>query len=179
MGRRDQPEVWTTPALKEHIERLISDAKDATNQRFVDNQREVDKALAAAKSETGQALAASKEAIAKAEEKQDQYNASHNDLIRKAENLAALSMPRQEIESRVSSIREHMDEVVLRIKADVEQLRIGEGRVGGSSEAAAKARTQTNWIIALIVGVAVSLFGATLSAMGLLATLIYFLLGKH
>jgi len=168
--------TWTVLAIKEYFERRIDDVSTAINQRFIDNQREVDKALAAAKSETGQALAASKEAIAKAEEKQDQYNASHNDLIRKAENLAALTMPRQEIEARVSSIREHTDETVTRIRSDVEQLRIGESRMGGGSDAAARARTQQNWLIALIIGVAFSLFGAVLSIIGMLATLAYFLL---
>jgi len=147
-------ETWTLVALKEHLERLLIDLQDSTDRRFVDSQRDVEKALAAVKSETKLSLDAAEKAITKAEAKQDAYNASHNDLIRKAEKLAELTMPRQEIESRVGSAREHVDEVVKGLYDRVVTVERIINRGEGGIDSVERARQQTYRIIGGLVAAA-------------------------
>jgi len=152
----DEP-VWTIESLKEHFE-----------QRFTDSQRKVE-----------DALAASEKAIAKAEAKQDSYNATHNDLIRKAERLAELTMPREEIESRISSVREHCDDQAKMTADRVEELRRGESHNAGGEEIRNQMRQLMRWIIGLGVTVVGMVLGGVIGLLGLIAGLVYFLMGRH
>jgi len=119
---RDPESVWTIEALKAHFDRVITDLNTSIDRRFTDSQRDVDKALAAVKSETKLSLDAAEKAITKAEGKQDAYNTTHNDLIRKNEKLTELTMPRKEIEARIESQREHEDEARKNLSDRVEQV---------------------------------------------------------
>lgn len=105
-------EPWTIAALKEHLERIVHDMKAAHDQRFTDNQVAVDRALAAAQKETQAAFEAAEKALGRERAKQDQYNTTHNDLLRKAEDLAKLTMSRSEVELRFDAAREHVDQLV-------------------------------------------------------------------
>src|SRR5688572_30211550 len=106
-----EPLIWTIPALKEYFERIVSDMKEAHDQRFRDNQVAVDRALDAEQKKTQAAFDASEKALERERAKQDQYNSTHNDLLRKAEDLAKLTMSRSEVQLMFDAAREHVDQL--------------------------------------------------------------------
>lgn len=154
-------EGWTLNALKEYFERIIKDLREWVNGRFTDAQREVDKALAAAKEAVKSAFESSEKAIVKAEEAQRAYNERSNEFRGQLDDQAKTLMPRNEAMQRFEAIDRAISE-----------LQRGESRGTGGEDVRQKMRQMTMWVIGLIVA-------AALSILGLVATLIYFLVGRR
>jgi hypothetical protein len=103
-------------------------------------------ALEALKNATGLALTAADKAAEKAAQAQDQYNTTHNDLIKKMDVQRADTLPRTEATPRFE-----------RLESDMRTLReyrsASEGRVNEKVDN----RGQSQWSIGIVVAIALSL----------------------
>jgi len=90
---------------------LMNERDRRYTERAEADQRALAAALAAVKENTAASFQASKEAVAKTEQGQTAYNATHNDLTRKMENQYQTMLPRHEAEARFHSIIEKIAEL--------------------------------------------------------------------
>lgn len=94
-------------------------------------------------------------AVITASEGQKRYDSTHNDLVRKMEGM----IPRNEADQRFIQMRELIESQGKLIGAL--QLTISRGEGGAS--VSAERKSQSNWMIALMVGVALSLLGMVIT----------------
>lgn len=120
--RTHEPSLRELTAELDGLRELMDERNKWYGERDKDRQTAVDKALAAvekqtaaafeaAKENSAAALAAQKEAIVKEEEKQKQYNTSHNDLARKMDDQSKATMPRSEAQQRFDSQAKEISEI--------------------------------------------------------------------
>lgn len=94
-------------------------------------------------------------AVIAAAEGQKRYDSTHNDLVRKMEGM----IPRNEADQRFAQFRELIEVQGKLISAL--QLTISRGEGGAS--VSAERKSQSNWIIALIIGTIISVIGMLIS----------------
>jgi hypothetical protein len=144
---------WTVETLKEHI----------------------DARLEAIETLAGVEKMATQTAIGKAEAAQNAYNLSHNDLIRKAERLAELTMPRQEVEDRFAALREHGDDQYKAAMEKVDEVRRSQSRTQGRGSGMS---ALYGWVVGGCVTI-VSLGGLGVAILSLIATIYMIFHGVH
>jgi hypothetical protein len=154
--------------LKVYFEEKLGTLKTYCDARFDAANLAVAAALAAAKEAVAAAFESSKEAIAKAEAAAERRFESVNEFRGQLKDQQATFLPRSEAESRFNQHRDLIDAQAKQIA----ELQRGESRGEGSKLTQQNTRLQTNWLLGLIV------MGG-LNLLGLLATLAYFILGKH
>jgi hypothetical protein len=128
-------------SLKEYIERIL-----------VERDKAVTAALAAAEKQTAAELKNQEKAVEKAEIALKEYKMSANEFRGTLKDQAATFMPRAEAESRFAQQAE-------KIRA----LELSERAGEGGSRVAKEARANSQWIIGLIVAIALGLFGYFIS----------------
>jgi hypothetical protein len=85
---------WAISTLKEHVDERFSASKEAVAQALV-SQKELYQTV----------QSAADKAITKAEDAQKQYNLSHNDLLKKMEDM----LPRKEADAREKNYEERLE----------------------------------------------------------------------
>jgi len=95
---------WTVDTLRELMD-----------QRFADQEKAVQAALAAAKEAVAAALAAAEKAVVKAELSSKDRLDAHNGLQQQLENLMATLMPRVEAEQRIATNADKIDVLAARL----------------------------------------------------------------
>jgi hypothetical protein len=130
-------------SLKEYIERILLERDQAVRA-----------ALAAVEKATAAAFEASEKAIAKAQAAQSAHDQAANNLRGVLDDYVKQMYPRTEAESRFKQQEEKIRALELSERADE-----------GGSRATKEARTNSQWMIGLLAGVAMS-------------TLVYFLSSK-
>ena len=159
-GRLHDPTLRELTAELDGLRALV-EAKLEALKTFVDERhdryRERDESRSKA---VEAAFSASKEAITKAEEGQRQYNATHNDLVRKQEAM----IPRPEadarfnaLETKLQEVKETVSEVRDEVMKEVRGLR--ESRSEGGGEKAGRVSQQQ--LLVMIVSLLFGLIGAT------------------
>jgi multidrug resistance efflux pump len=153
MGRKSQ---WTLDTLKEFFERIL-----------FEQQKALDAALVAAKAAVTAAFAASDKAITKAEEAQKDYNARSNEFRAALADQSKTFLARQEADARFQQLRDLIDAQ----KKEIVELQKAESRGEGSSTTSATSKTNSQWMIALLVSV-------VLVVLGWIGTVVFFLATK-
>jgi hypothetical protein len=135
----------------EGVDKIAYERDRLYKERHEAADKAITAALTAQKETTSAAFAASKEAIVKAENSQNSYNTSHNDLIKKQEQM----IPRPEVDRIVQAWEEKFND----LKKEVAALK--EFRSGGigEKEALASNRLQHNWSVGIQVVVAIFVSG--------------------
>ena len=97
--------------IREFVERVLHERHLLYEKQFEAAQTAVAAALAAQKEAIAAALTAQKEAVVKAENKQDSYNATHNDLVRQMGAQYEHMMPRTEALGLFENLRTQVAEL--------------------------------------------------------------------
>jgi excinuclease UvrABC helicase subunit UvrB len=105
------PEDGDNISLRQYIERLIDERDRLYNERHANSLQAIKDALLAQKELTNAAFAASKEAILKAEQSQNSYNAGHNDLMKKMDKQYSEMIPRSTFEQAIKSIEDKINDL--------------------------------------------------------------------
>jgi len=134
--------------LKDYLERII-DEKDMAVKAALASQ---EKAVAAA-------FHASEKAIEKAETAQTAYNARSNEFRAAIDDQSKLLLTRTEADVRFQQLREMSDTQGKEIVA----LRLAQSQGEGGSKATKEVRTNSQWLIGFLAGIAMFLLGLYLS----------------
>jgi len=97
-------EIVAIRALIDERDRLYKERDDA-------RRLAVEAALVAVKEQTKASFEASEKSVKKAEEAQNSYNASHNDLVRKMDEQQKATIPRAEADARFRGVEEKIAEL--------------------------------------------------------------------
>jgi uncharacterized protein YecA (UPF0149 family) len=142
---------WTVDTLREHID-----------QRFADQDKAVQAALAAAKEAVATALAATKEAVAVEHAASEKRFANVNEFRAQQTEILSMTMPRAETEQRLSAMVEKLDDLKERFNVEVAKVQRTEGRTEGT-----QATTQgisAKWVlIAAVASPLVSIAGLVIA----------------
>lgn len=138
---------------------LMKERHERYKERHDSHKTLMDAALTAVKDQTKSSFDNSREAIVKAEEAQNAYNLSHNDLAKKLEQQNQATMPRTETEGRFKAMEEKV------------ALLTGSFVAGtGATQGAAISRQESRANISVIVAV----IGSVLGMGGVLVAVILF-----
>lgn len=159
---------WTVETAKELFDRLL----DNMNTMIGQHDRRYEERFKAQEMAVKQAFEASNAAIAKAEIAQTAYNVRSNEFRAALDDQSKQMLTRIEAESRFVNMRELIDQN----REQIELLRRGETRIEGGTVALADRRKQNNWLIGIIVTVALSV---GINFIMIIVGFIYFLAGKN
>jgi hypothetical protein len=129
-------------SLKEYFERILTERDSAVRA-----------ALAAQEKATAAAFEASEKAISKAEAAQKAHDQAANNLRGVLDDYVKQMFPRTEAESR---LKQHDDKI--------RALELAERAGEGGSKASKEARSNSQWVIGLIVGIGLAAFGFLMSS---------------
>ncbi len=146
--------------LKEYIERIFTERDARYVEMFRSNDTAVRAALAAQEKQVNSAFEASEKAIVKAETAQTAYNLRSNEFRASLDDQAKLLLTRTEADVRFQQFRELADSLGKEIIA----LRLAYSQGEGGSRAAKEARSNSQWVIGLLVGIALATLGYYISS---------------
>jgi hypothetical protein len=106
-------------ALNKSLRDLMDERHNLYKERDESSKLAVKDALTAQDKLTTNAFAASKEAIAKSDNAQNSYNASHNDLLKKMDDQHKDTLPRNEANEKFKGYDEKFDN----LRKDIQGLR--------------------------------------------------------
>lgn len=137
------------------IERLIAEYDRRYEERHLAAKEAVAAAFDAAKEAVASALTSQKEAVVKAEEAQKAYNSAHNDLARKMDDQYNYMLPRQEADSRFSSMADKIDD----LKAQIGNLRESRSVQHGERDMTRWNKSQSNFWVGVAMTALLGLLG--------------------
>src|ERR1035437_5250715 len=165
-----------------HLAAIVEERHTLYDERDNTQRRESATALAAAnlatsaaleatKQATTAAFASNKEAIVKAELAQSQYNASHNGLVKRQDELVKKMMPRDEFGLVVKNLEDKFDSLVVsaqessrthikeddtkhsQLQADINLLRDNQIKGMTKDEVLATIKTNQHWGVSTLIGI--------------------------
>jgi len=161
---RDRMDIIRDTASKEAISVAISAAKAANDAAFAS----AEKALVLAKQVSDAAADKLSEALAT-------YKANANEWQHTFREFQETTLPRGETLATFRELRTVIDKNT----EEINLLMRGESRGAGGVDAMAKARQQTNWVIGISIAICGMFISAVIGSLGVLAGLIYFVVGRH
>jgi len=151
---------WTVDTLKELMIHEITGLHSLMDERDARYATERD---------------ASKAAAEKLEASQKHTNEAQNEWRKTVQDFKDATVSRETHDQAIARV----DERATRNAEDIQKIEtIMAGGTGGQI-ALVQRRNQMNWIIGICVTIGGLMIMATLSLLGLVATLVYFLVGKH
>jgi hypothetical protein len=160
-----------------HLKALMDERDRLYMASFAASSTAVAAALAAQEKAVNAAFLASEKAIIKAEDAQREYNVRSNEFRGQLDDQAKTLMPRPEtmnlfksydekiasmstnFDSKLDELRKTFEKAVERLSGEVASLRESRSQLGGRDAAQHDNRQQSNWIIGLVIGLAVTLAG--------------------
>jgi hypothetical protein len=170
---------WTTEQLRE----LIESVNRERDRRYADRFEAIEKtmgngftaakeavaaALAAAKEAVQSAFVAAKEAITKQETATEKRFEGVNEFRSQLKDQQQTFIPRAEAEQRNQQLRDMIDAMNERLQV----LERGASRESGMQDSGVIARQNASRIAALLIT-------STINLLGLIAAVVFFLIGKH
>lgn len=143
-----------------HLAAIVEERHTLYDERDNTQRRESATALAAAnlatsaaleatKQATTAAFASNKEAIAKAEIAQQQYNASHNDLVKRQDELVKKMMPREELGLVVKNLEDKTE----LLRSDMLVVRDNQIKGMTKDEVLATIKINQHWNVSTLIGI--------------------------
>jgi len=158
---------WNLSTVKEFFERILAERELRYAQMFKSSETAVSAALAAQEKAVQAAFESSEKAIVKAEVAQQLYNVRSNEFRATLDDQAKMLLTRSEADVRFQQLKDLID---AQAKAIV-ILQRGESRTEGGSTAESNAKSQSQWVIVLVVTIGLSLLGG-------IGTLVFYLATK-